>query len=651
MPLLLVITHRPEFGSRWRDQSHVTALTLEKLTRSESGDLVNAVTGGKALSANLFEQILTKTDGVPLFVEELTRSVLRAPELKALGDRYEFAGAVTTLNLPTSLRDLLMASLDRSLPVKEIAQIGAVLGRTFSHELLQAVAPHSPTDLDKVLVQLTGSGLAFRRGVPPAAHYTFKHALVQDAAYDSLLKARRLELHAKIAHVIEEKFSSLTATEPELLAHHYAGAGLAEPAIAYWLKAAKRSANRSAHREAIAHLDAAAALQENLSVGDARSRLALQIQLLRAGIFLVTKGMSAAETGAAYDLAYELCGQLGDDVEESVSALFGIYLFHLVRGDALQSAAAAQDALRRAQRIKRRDLLVLANRTIGASLVQRGDLNPAVEHLEQVLVHYDSTLDRESAAAYGSDLKAVSLAWLGYAKVLTGEPDRALELVQTAIDHAESLKNFHGVSLMLSWLSLVHALRREPILALDAARRGMALANQHEFAMWSNYSRADCGVALIEAGEVHEGIEMMERYFSVAKLTGHRFNRSLHFGAMALAGAKLSNWANAARYLNEAFEQTEAVGERWFEAELHRLKGEFLLGEHGISAADLAIPCFQRSLDVARAGREAVGIADLAESSEIDACPREHARSACPSHTGLHQVRGRSRYQGSERRE
>lgn len=601
LPLLIVITHRPEFRSRWGDHDHVSALTLTKLTRAQSGDLVNALTDGKALPVNLFEQILTKTDGVPLFVEELTRSVLQSPELKVSGERYEFSGAVSNLNLPTSLRDSLMASLDRSLPIKEIAQIGAVLGRTFSYELIQAVAPRAHAELDLVLAQLTASGLAFRSGIPPTASYTFKHALVQDAAYDSLLKTRRLELHATTARVIEEKFPARTETEPELLAHHYAGAGLAELAIAYWLKAAKRGANRSAHREAMAQLDAACVLVENLAVGETRTRLALHIQLLRAGVFLATSGMSAPETGAAYERAHELCDQLGDEVEESVSALFGIYIYHLVRGDALQSAAAAQDALRRAQRIDKRALLVLAHRTMGASMVQRGDLKSAIEHLQQAIAGYDPATDRESAAAYGSDLKAVSLAWLGYAKVLRGETDSALKLVHEAIDYAESLKNFHGVALMLSWLSLIHTLRREPMLALDAAQRNIALSKQHEFAMWSNYAQADSGVALIEAGEVHDGIDMMQRYFAAAKVTGHRFNRPLHLGAMATAAAKLSNWKDAASYLREALEQTETVGERWFEAELHRLKGELLLAEHGLPAADRALPCFLRSLDVARA--------------------------------------------------
>ena len=203
VPLLVVLTHRPEFQSRWSQQGHVGALNLSKLTRTQSAAMVSALAGGKALPAALLEQILTRTDGVPLFVEELTKSILELGELKEAGDHYEYGGSARTVTIPATLRDSLMARLDRFMPVKEIAQIGAAIGREFSYELIAAVAPMPQAQLDDALARLSESGLAFRRGTPPDAIYTFKHALVQDAAYNSLLKSRRQELHAKIARVIE----------------------------------------------------------------------------------------------------------------------------------------------------------------------------------------------------------------------------------------------------------------------------------------------------------------------------------------------------------------------------------------------------------------------------------------------------------------
>src|SRR5262249_6278790 len=204
IPLLIVLTHRPEFASRWSHYGRVAALTLSRLTRSQSSAMVSRLAGGKALPADLLEQILGKTDGVPLFVEELTRSILESSDLKEAGNRWEYAGRAGSLAIPLTLRDSLMARLDRFAPVKEIAQIGAVIGREFSWELIAAVAPHSKPELDQALAQLTQSGLAFQQGTPPDAVYTFKHALIRDAAYDSLLKARRQELHGRIAKTIDE---------------------------------------------------------------------------------------------------------------------------------------------------------------------------------------------------------------------------------------------------------------------------------------------------------------------------------------------------------------------------------------------------------------------------------------------------------------
>ena len=251
VPLLVVLTHRPEFQSRWSEQGHVGALNLSKLTRTQSAAMVSALAGGKALPAALLEQILTRTDGVPLFVEELTKSILELGELKEAGDHYEYAGSARAVTIPATLRDSLMARLDRFMPVKEIAQIGAAIGREFSYELIAAVAPMPQAQLDDSLARLSESGLAFRRGTPPDAVYTFKHALVQDAAYDSLLKSRRQELHAKIARVIEARFPNIKTTEPEVLAHHLTAAGLAEAAIPLWQAAGELALKRMALTEAI----------------------------------------------------------------------------------------------------------------------------------------------------------------------------------------------------------------------------------------------------------------------------------------------------------------------------------------------------------------------------------------------------------------
>ena len=295
VPLLVVITHRPEFPSRWSHHGHVSALSLSKLTRAQSSAMVSRLAGGKALPANLFEQILGKTDGVPLFVEELTKSILEFAELRDAGDRWDYAGYAGTLAIPLTLRDLLMARLDRFAPVKEIAQIGAAIGREFSYELIAAVTAHPKPELDQAFAHLVELGLAFQQGTRPDAAYTFKHALVQDAAYDSLPKRRRQVLHGKIASVIEQRFPNIEATEPELLAHHYTAAKQPLKAIPLWQKAGSMALTRMALTEAIAHLNKGLDLVAALPPSAERDGKELDMRSLLGTAWIALKGWQVQE--------------------------------------------------------------------------------------------------------------------------------------------------------------------------------------------------------------------------------------------------------------------------------------------------------------------------------------------------------------------
>ena len=336
VPLLVVLTHRPEFQSRWSEQGHVGALNLSKLTRTQSAAMVSALAGGKALPAALLEQILTRTDGVPLFVEELTKSILESGELKEAGDHYEYAGSARAVTIPATLRDSLMARLDRFMPVKEIAQIGAAIGREFSYELIAAVAPMPQAQLDDALVQLSESGLAFRRGTPPDAIYTFKHALVQDAAYDSLLKSRRQELHAKIARVIEQRFPNIKTTEPEVLAHHLTAAGLAEAAIPLWQSAGELALKRMALTEAIAHLNQGLELVSTLPRSSERDASELGLRTRLGTAWMALKGWAAPEVWTSLHPALALAKSL-ERHDALAPILWGLMLNVLTQGRVAES--------------------------------------------------------------------------------------------------------------------------------------------------------------------------------------------------------------------------------------------------------------------------------------------------------------------------
>src|SRR5215467_8313215 len=263
-PVLLVITFRPEFAPPWIGRSHVTLLTLNSLPPSQSAEMIAGVTGGKALPRDVVDQIIDRTDGVPLFIEELTKTVVESGILVEVGDRYAVTGPGTPLSIPTTLQGSLLARLDRLPATREVAQIGAALGRSFSHELVSAVAEIPQQKLDDALVQLVRAELMFRRGTPPDAEYTFKHALVQNAAYGTLLRSRRQQLHARIAATIGTQFPETAISEPELLAHHFTHAGLTEAAIEWWGKAGDQALRRSAFQEAISHLGRAIEMADKI---------------------------------------------------------------------------------------------------------------------------------------------------------------------------------------------------------------------------------------------------------------------------------------------------------------------------------------------------------------------------------------------------
>ena len=329
VPLLIVLTHRPEFQSRWLGQGHVGALNLSKLTRTQSTAMVSALAGGKALPTALLEQILTRTDGVPLFVEELTKSILESGELKEAGDHYEYGGSARAVTIPATLRDSLMARLDRFMPVKEIAQIGAAIGREFSYELIEAIAPMPQAQLDDALAQLSTSGLAFRRGTPPDAIYTFKHALVQDAAYDSLLRSRRQELHAKIARAIEQRFPNIKTTEPEVLAHHLMEAGLTEVAIPLWQAAGELALQRTALTEAISHLNRGLGLISTLPPSSQRDANELGLRTRLGTAWQALKGWAIPEVWNSLHPALALAKSL--ERHEALAPIFWGLTNHILR--------------------------------------------------------------------------------------------------------------------------------------------------------------------------------------------------------------------------------------------------------------------------------------------------------------------------------
>jgi hypothetical protein len=435
VPLLIVVTHRPEFASRWSHYGHVAALTLTKLTRAQSSAMVSRLAGGKALPADLLDQILGKTDGVPLFVEELTKSILESADLKDAGDRWEYAGRTGTLTIPLTLRDSLMARLDRFAPLKEIAQIGAAIGREFGWELIAAVAPHARPELEQALAQLTASGLAFQQGTPPDAVYTFKHALLQDAAYDSLLKARRQELHGKIARVIEERWPDSEDTEPELLAHHYTEAKLLPKAIPLWQKAGSLALGHMALTEAIAHLNKGLELVAALPNSAERDGAELDLRMLLGTAWMALKGWQVREV---WDSLFPALGLANAQRRNDalVPILWGPFRHVNARGRVAESLRWVTQLMNAAETYGDPDLPILGHLAALYAHYWLGDPIKTREHADRLLALYSDEQHGHLADILNHDPKTISLSFSAASTWMLGHPEQAVRILDAAHDHA-----------------------------------------------------------------------------------------------------------------------------------------------------------------------------------------------------------------------
>ncbi len=598
IPLLLVITHRPEFQSKWTMHAHVVALNLSKLTRAQSSALIAKLTNGKTLPADLLERILAKTDGVPLFVEELTKFILESGDLKDVGDRYEYTGDANSVTIPASLRDSLMARLDRHAAAKEIAQIGAVIGREFSYDLVSAVAPMPQDALDRALVQLTDSGLAFRRGHPPEAHYTFKHALLQDAAYDSLLKSRRQELHGKIARVIEERFPDVKTTEPEVLAHHYSEMGLSDKAIPYWIQAGQRGLGRLALREAISHLNRALTLLETLDPTPQHDAWEIDTRIGLGSAHLALSGWGAPqiETMARAALA------LSERVQRADQWLAACYLLvvHLITALRFDDARElATKALEDGQRRGLDSHVLVGHGYLQWINGQLGNFEIARRHA----VAFDTVYapERHNQVATLNDMKAWIDGWSAHHLWMMGWPDQAEQTLHDGIEYARAIGNPLNLIFCLAHGGGMYFYRREASALLDHLDEASQLAKENALGFLDEMLiGAWRGSALMLSGRFGEGHDLMTAATALSLASNSPIMIPCHRLMIAEALTGLGRVDEAIAMLDGELASIAHTSERIHEAEILRLRGVLNLRNDPLHS-DLAEDFLQRALDVSRA--------------------------------------------------
>jgi len=563
LPILLLVTARPEFTPSWSNDAHVTSLALARLGQSDVKALITQVSGEKALPADVSDQIAARADGVPLFVEELTKSVLES----GVPDR----GAV-----PSSLQDSLMARLDRLGESRTVAQIGAAVGREFSHELIVAASSLPRLRLEAALDTLVAAGIIFRRGVPPVAEYTFKHALLQDVAHGSLTRRSRQELNARIASVFEESFPRLAAEQPERLAHHHAEAGALEKAAAYSLKAGVRALARSAMTEAATQLRNGLDLLSSAADTDERRRVELDLQLALARTMMATQGYAAMPVGEAYARARELCLRL-DRPPQFVTVLYGQFLHNYMRSELQKAWDLAHEMLRLGEAQSKPPLELMGRRLVAVTALSFGDFETAAANLERCLKDFNPA-DRPFYASLAiDDLRINMMGYLAGALISLGRLDEAQARMAATLDEARRLSHGYTLVHVLIMACLYDWCAADWPSLLRHAEEGLGLSNRYGFALFRAWGEAFQGCALAALGRAEEGLPIVHRGLAVTRAIGQVLHLPQTLTMLAYAHGKAGQFEEGLRRLAEAADIAKTTQDRWAEAELCRVRGDLLL--------------------------------------------------------------------------
>lgn len=629
LPLLMVLTHRPEFQNRWATHDHVETISLTKLTRAQSKAMVSRLAGYKALPKDLVEQILIKTDGVPLFVEELTKSILEQGQLKDAGDHYDYLGSSRSITIPATLRDSLMARLDRYRPVKEIAQIGAAIGREFSYELISAVAPQADAELEDLLERLTASGLAFRKGTVPEATYTFKHALVQEVAYKSLLKRDWPRLHTKIAKKIEERFPNIKNTEPEMLAHHYTQAGRFEQAAAYWVRAGQNALTRMALTEAIAHLEAGLRVIASLPASEARDRSELECRVLLSTAWEAYGGWPAPQLADVLKPALPLA-RAARQPKLLARTLWGLWVQMMSVGPVKESLVWAEELLGAGEEMADEELLLVGHMALMVCNFWLGNPHVVERHAKAIIERYVRERHGHIVKSMNHDPKTLAGIYLAQVLWILGYPDQAAAIVDERDAHARLIGHPFDIGFVLTLGAWVFHYRREPEkqYARNEAVKKLARDAGLPFLSEVLAPYLSTGISLAQQGRLAEGIEQMRTGIRFWEAAGAKTVTPYVRSRLGEALARNGDVDGGLSHVDAMLEQIARPGweERSHLAEILRLKGWMLSLKGDLAGAERN---YFASLDCAREQRAkswelrtSIGLAQLwqAQGKRKEAC-------------------------------
>jgi class 3 adenylate cyclase/predicted ATPase/ABC-type transport system involved in cytochrome c biogenesis ATPase subunit len=594
---LLVVTFRPEFVHPWGRYPHVTALSLNRLAPRQSAALVDRIAGGRSLPAQILEQVLAKADGVPLFLEELTKAVLESGLLREAGDGYQLPGPLPRIGIPATLHDSLMARLDRLAPAKEVAQVASVIGREFSYDLLAAASGLDEQALSDSLNDLLHAELIFRRSLPPAAVYGFKHALVLEAAYASMLRGKRQRTHARIAQVLEAGFPE---TPPEVLAHHLTEGDQTETSVDWWAKAGQQALSRAANKEAVSHFERALAQLQKLPETNGRKRREAALNSALAGAMLNATGLASEALEQTYKKARDLCQQIGDTRQQFIVE-WGLWHVYVGRADILQARPLAERLRDWAEREQDPELLLQANHAEWAILSFLGEHSATRAACEHGWALYDETRHGDHAFSYGghdpgvcSRNQSARATWcLGYPEQARAQYEEGLALARR-LSHPQIL--LHGLT---AGMTLFH-LCRDDVRFEAQADAAFEIAAEQDFADYRSDALIMRNWLLSKRSEARDAVKMIRGALAERSKRGTFFNRPFHLALLAGAEARAGDTGAALATVAEALEYSRSSGEEWMKPYLFQVKAELLLGGTA-EAREEAERCLLDALRSARA--------------------------------------------------
>jgi len=593
VPIFTLLSFRPTFTPHWTGRSYLSSITLNRLTRRQVTDMVEHI-AGKPLPVQVTEQLVAKTDGVPLFVEELTKMVLESGLLKEQDDSYELVGPLPPLAIPTTLQDSLMARLDRLATVKEVAQLGAVIGREFTYELLRTVSTLDEETLQKALSQLVDSELLYQRGLPPQSTYIFKHILICDTAYDSLLKSRRQQYHQRIAQALEN--TDTAETQPQIVAHHYTEAGLNEQAIPYWHQAGQQAVKRSANVEAVNHLTLGINLLKDLPETPEHIQQELKLHVTLGPALIATKGYGIPEVEAVFSQSLSLCEKLGD-LPQLLPTLWGLFAFYLFSSE-FQTVRKIADRISSIAQSTKDPLHVMQSHLVWCNIFYHtGDFVPSLDHSKKGFAIYDIEQHRHLTFVYGRSPGVHCLYYMASALWMLGYPDKALEKVDESFKMAQELDHPFTQAMALNYYSYIHQIRQEVNAAQERSEQQIALCSEQNFPVWLAIGTILHGWTIGKQGRIEEGIMRMQQGLTTWKSTGSKIGVPHLYSLLAEILIQAGRIQDGLTTLEKALAILNETGDCYYESELHRLKGELMLTQGDNNKAE---DCFNKAIHISQ---------------------------------------------------